>query len=129
MADKPQKPKDDVSGHRQRLRNKFLEAGPGALADYEMLELILFLAQPRGDTKPLAKQLIARFGSYAAVISAEPKELKEITGIGDAAVVFFSVALGMGTGLPVWQLGFMQTALGPRVVAGIFGWVAGRVVC
>ena len=64
-----------------------MKGGEEALPDYEMLELILFLAQPRGDTKPLAKQLIARFGSYAAVISAEPKELKEITGIGDAAVV------------------------------------------
>ena len=64
-----------------------MKGGEEALPDYEMLELVLFLAQPRGDTKPLAKQLIARFGSYAAVISAEPKELKEIPGIGDAAVV------------------------------------------
>jgi DNA repair protein RadC len=73
-------------GHRQRLRSRFLKGGGEALPDYEMLELVLFLAQPRGDMKPLAKQLIARFGSYAAVISAEPKELKEITGIGDAAI-------------------------------------------
>ncbi len=63
-----------------------MKGGGGALPDYEMLELVLFLAQPRGDMKPLAKQLIARFGSYAAVISAEPKELKEIPGIGDAAI-------------------------------------------
>ncbi len=57
-----------------------------ALPDYEMLELVLFLAQPRGYMKPAAKQLIERLDSYAAAISAEPKELKEIPGIGDAAI-------------------------------------------
>ena len=54
-------------GHRERLRSRLREAGPGALADYELLELILFRAIPRRDVKPLAKSLIARFGSFAEV--------------------------------------------------------------
>jgi DNA repair protein RadC len=74
-------------GHRQRLRERFLNGGADALPDYEMLELVLFLAQPRGDTKPTAKALMDRFKSFAAVISADPAELREVPGIGDAAVV------------------------------------------
>ena len=53
-------------GHRERLRSRLREAGPGALADYELLELILFRAIPRRDVKPLAKSLIARFGSFGS---------------------------------------------------------------
>ena len=64
-----------------------MKGGAEAMPDYEMLELVLFLAQPRGDTKPAAKALIERFGSYAKVISAEPAELGKVTGIGDAAIV------------------------------------------
>lgn len=65
-------------GHRDRLRDRFMEAGGGALADYELLELILYRAIPRRDVKPLAKQLIAHFGSYADVISADPDRLREV---------------------------------------------------
>ncbi len=65
-------------GHRDRLRDRFMEAGGGALADYELLELILYRAIPRRDVKPLAKQLIAHFGSYADVISADADRLREI---------------------------------------------------
>ena len=57
-------------GHRQRLRARFREAGAGALSDYELLELLLFRALPRGDVKPLAKRLLAKFGSFAEVIAA-----------------------------------------------------------
>ncbi|MET0182140.1 MAG: hypothetical protein ABW199_04560, partial [Caulobacterales bacterium] len=57
--------------HRSRLRNRFAEAGAGALADYELLELLLFRVIPRRDTKPLAKALIARFGDLAGVLGAE----------------------------------------------------------
>ena len=71
-------------GHRERLRERFREAGPDALPDYELLEMILFRAITRGDTKPLAKSLIARFGSFAEVISAAPEHLKEVDGVGDA---------------------------------------------
>ena len=71
-------------GHRERLRERFREAGPDALPDYELLEMILFRAKMRGDTKPLAKALIAKFGSFAEVISAAPERLKEVDGVGDA---------------------------------------------
>jgi len=78
-------PPDHV-GHRQRLRDRFLQGGPDALPDYELLELLLFQAQPRRDTKPLAKELLKRFGSFADVISASPTELSEIPSVGDAVV-------------------------------------------
>ena len=61
-------------GHRERLRRRFREAGADALPDYELLELILFRAAPRRDTKPLAKALIARFGTFAEAVNA-PEEL------------------------------------------------------
>jgi DNA repair protein RadC len=74
-------------GHRQRLRDRFLAGGPDALPDYELLELLLFQARTRGDVKPLAKALIARFKSLAAVMAASPDELAEIDGVGEAAIV------------------------------------------
>ena len=73
-------------GHRERLRERFREGGPDALPDYELLELLLFGALPRQDTKPLAKALIDAFGSYAEVISASPERLKQVPGVGDAVV-------------------------------------------
>jgi DNA repair protein RadC len=82
----PQKPeKPDHTGHRQRLRARFLKA-PEALPDYELLEIILFPAKPIGDVKPLAKRLLARFGSFASVLNAEPRALAAVDGINDAAV-------------------------------------------
>jgi DNA repair protein RadC len=78
-------------GHRDRLRARFREAGPEALADYEMLELVLFRAIPQRDVKPLAKTLLERFGSFAEVISAPPERLKEVDGLGEAAVTEFKV--------------------------------------
>jgi len=79
--------KPDHSGHRQRLRQRFMKNGADALADYELLELLLFPALPRRDTKPLAKALLKRFGSFAEVISAEPADLRSVKGIGEAAVI------------------------------------------
>jgi DNA repair protein RadC len=73
-------------GHRERLRTRFREAGADALADYELLEAVLFLAIPRGDQKPLAKALIATFGSFAEVISAPPSRLAEVKGVGPAVI-------------------------------------------
>ena len=73
-------------GHRQRLRTRFLEAGAQALADYELLELVLFRAIPCRDLKPLAKALLARFGSFAEVIAAPPERLAEVSGLGGAAI-------------------------------------------
>ncbi len=74
-------------GHRERLRERFRKAGGGALADYELLELVLFRAIPRRDVKPLAKALLARFGSFAEVVAARPERLKEIDGLSEAAIV------------------------------------------
>jgi DNA repair protein RadC len=80
-------------GHRQRLRQRFLEAGSEALSDYELLELVLFRAIPQRDLKPLAKELIAKFGSFSEVIAAPPRRLAEIKGLGDAAIVELKVVL------------------------------------
>jgi DNA repair protein RadC len=74
------------AGHRERLRTRLLEAGEDALADYEILELVLFRAIPRRDVKPLAKALLARFGSFAEVIAAPAPRLGEIDGLGEAAI-------------------------------------------
>ena len=74
------------TGHRERLRERFRRGGGAALADYEFLELILFRAMPRRDVKPIAKALIARFGSYAEVLAARPERLDEVAGLGDAAI-------------------------------------------
>lgn len=79
--------KPSYSGHRDRLRQRFLKRGPGALADYEMLELLLFQAIPRRDTKPVAKALMAKFGSYTAVLRADVDALVETNGVGEAAAV------------------------------------------
>jgi DNA repair protein RadC len=78
-------PIDRNSGHRERARQRFLRIGEEALDDYELLELILFLAIPRVDTKSLAKELLARFGTYSSVLSASPERLAEVKGISEAA--------------------------------------------
>jgi len=78
---------DDKAGHRKRLRERFMKSGPEAVADYELLELILFQAKPRGDVKPLAKKLIKQFGSFAEAISAPVERLQEIDGLGEATIV------------------------------------------
>jgi DNA repair protein RadC len=73
-------------GHRERLRERFHSAGPDALSDYELLELALFASIPRRDTKPIAKALLKKFGSFAEVIHAPIARLREIDGIGDASI-------------------------------------------
>ena len=73
-------------GHRDRLRARFRDKGAAALADYELLEMALFRALPRRDTKPIAKALLKRFGSLAEVLSAPPPRLKEVDGVGDAVI-------------------------------------------
>jgi DNA repair protein RadC len=72
-------------GHRERLRRRFREAGADAVPDYELLELILFRAAPRRDTKPLAKAILARFGTFAEALNAPEELLGEVPGIGEAA--------------------------------------------
>jgi DNA repair protein RadC len=72
--------------HRKRLKDKFNTLGASGFADYELLELLLFQAVPRIDTKPLAKTLLGRFGNLLAVLAAPPPLLKEIKGVGDNVV-------------------------------------------
>ncbi len=85
MARKEDKP--HYHGHRARLRQRFLEGGADALPDYELLELLLFQALPRGDTKPLAKRLLAHFNDdFAELVGAPPEKLGEVEGVGDAVV-------------------------------------------
>lgn len=76
--------KKHYDGHRKRLRQRFIDIGGQGLADYEFLELLLFRSIPRADTKPLAKALLARFGSFADVLGADPQLLQEIPGCGPA---------------------------------------------
>ncbi len=87
-------------GHRDRLRGCFRDKGADSLADYELLELALFRALPRRDTKPIAKALLERFGSLADVLCAPPERLKEIDGVGEQAVtdllLFRALAVRMG---------------------------------
>jgi DNA repair protein RadC len=73
-------------GHRERLRKRFRGAGADALSDYELLEMVLFRAIQRRDVKPLAKSLIGRFGSFAEVVHAPEPRLREIAGLGEAAI-------------------------------------------
>jgi DNA repair protein RadC len=92
MAAKPREPRDQppetphYHGHRERLRERFFNAGPDSMNDYELLEMALFPALPRRDTKPLAKSLLKTFGSFAEVVHAPVARLREVEGIGDASI-------------------------------------------
>jgi len=90
-AGRAPKEKKHHEGHRERLRERFQEAGEKALADYEILELLLFRSVPRRDTKPIAKDLLARFGSLAEVLGAPTTLLKEVKYIGDEAALDFKI--------------------------------------
>ncbi len=79
--------KPHFHGHRDRLRQRFLENGADALADYELLELVLFMAIPQRDVKPLAKALIAKFGGLPEVMNAAPQELMKIDGIKENTAI------------------------------------------
>jgi DNA repair protein RadC len=86
---KPDEPSTETPhyhGHRMRLRERFRGAGADALSDYELLEMVLFRALPRGDVKPLAKSLIKKFGSFAEVVHAPATRLREIDGVGEATI-------------------------------------------
>jgi DNA repair protein RadC len=86
FADLVPRPIDAVGadGHRARMRQRLLKAGPDSLADHEMLEMILFIALPRRDTKPIARALMARFRSFGGVIGAPASELIAVEGLGEA---------------------------------------------
>jgi DNA repair protein RadC len=80
-----------LAGHRERLRARLLDSGADALADHEMLEMVLFIAQPRHDTKGLARALINRFGSFAAAIAAPVPDITAIPGLGPAAAASLKI--------------------------------------
>lgn len=73
-------------GHRERLRRRFRDGGADAIPDYELLELVLFRAVPRRDTKPLAKAILAQFGTFAEAMNAPEERLREVPGLGEAAI-------------------------------------------
>ncbi|MEM7047277.1 MAG: DNA repair protein RadC [Pseudomonadota bacterium] len=82
---------DHQAGHRQRLRDRFLRGGQGALADYEILELLLFSVYPRRDVKPMAKRLLVHFGSLGAVLSASQEQLRAMKIKSDAVIVALKI--------------------------------------
>ena len=86
-ADKDANAKPHHHGHRERLRQRFMNGGADAIPDYELLELVLFNAMQRRDVKPIAKALINQFGGFAEVISAPPERLKEVAGVGERTVI------------------------------------------
>jgi DNA repair protein RadC len=73
-------------GHRERLRERFRSVGADALSDYELMEMVLFRALPRRDVKPLGKSLINKFGSFAETVHAPDTRLREVGGLGEAAI-------------------------------------------
>src|ERR1700754_2796737 len=92
MPTKSKQPDDEPAeephyhGHRERLRERFYDAGPDALSDYELLEMALFAAIPRRDTKPLAKALLKKFGSFAEVVHAPGARLRQGKGVDEGSL-------------------------------------------
>lgn len=84
-------------GHRQRTRDRFLNAGVDGLEDHELLEVLLAVAVPRVDTKATAWALIRKFGSFASVVDATPKELQEVMGVGPAGAAAIKIVKGAAT--------------------------------
>ena len=87
------------NGHRKRLRERFNNAPIRTFADYEILEMLLFYAVPRGDTKLTAKQLLAKFGSLSAVLNAESSDLHEIEGVGEGTSTLLKLLLDFNSRL------------------------------
>lgn len=98
-------------GHRERLRDRFRDAGPDALSDYELLEMVLFRALPRRDVKPLAKSLITKFGSFAEVVHAPELRLKEISGLGDSAITEIKLIAATASRVAKGQINTQKTVL------------------
>jgi DNA repair protein RadC len=99
----------DHAGHRQRLKERFVNGGPEAMPDYELLELLLFSVIPRRDTKPIAKRLLDRFGSFSEIINAPADRLREVTGVGDAVILQLKVV--RAGALRLMQRGILQRPL------------------
>ena len=96
MASRDDQTRDDRKGHRTRLRARFLADDSAATPDYELLELLLFYGLPRIDTKPVAKALMARYGSLPAILAAPVDELQKIHGIGNNAAALLKAVREAG---------------------------------
>jgi DNA repair protein RadC len=92
LAPLPDRPPPGPDGHRARMRSRLLQAGPDALLDHELIEMLLFLALPRRDTKPIARQLLARFGSFGNALAAPPQELRQVEGLGESGIAALKTA-------------------------------------
>ena len=97
MADTGDKPKPHWLGHRDRLRGKLLARGADALDDYELLEALLFAFIPRRDVKPIAKALLARFGSLSAIFAADAKDIIAIKGMGETSAAYLKAAASLSS--------------------------------
>ena len=83
-------------GHRRRVKDRFLAEGLDHFDEAHVLELLLFYAIPQKDTKPIAKSLMARFGSFPLVMEASIDELKKVEGIGENAAAFLKLVAETG---------------------------------
>jgi DNA repair protein RadC len=88
---RPTAPATSLAGHRERMRSRLLSAGAEAVADHELIEMVLFLALPRRDTKAIARDMILKFGSFAAAISASVPDLLAMEGLGEAGVAAIKI--------------------------------------
>ncbi len=131
MASGDDQARNDQKGHRARLRARFLADDSGATPDYELLELLLFYALPRIDTKPIAKALMTRYGSLAAILAAPADDLRKTEGIGDSAAALLKAVREAGVQLartdvrerPILDSGervidYCRAALGHRETEG-----------
>jgi DNA repair protein RadC len=91
-------------GHRERLRTRFREAGSDSVSDYELLELVLFRTIPQRDLKPLCKELIAKFGSFAEVLAAPQHRLEEVKGIKESTATDLKIIHAAASRLARGQL-------------------------
>jgi len=85
---------NSITGHRQRLRERFLKSGLDGFHDYEIIELLLTLGTPRKDCKRPAKEALGKFGSLQAVLEADPKDLQQVKGIGPNNIFGLKIAGG-----------------------------------
>ncbi|MGJ3264991.1 MAG: RadC family protein [Salinarimonas sp.] len=116
----PDEDQPHFHGHRDRLRARFVEVGGDSLPDYELLELVLFRSIPRRDVKPLAKDLIRRFGGFAEVLGASSGRLAEVGGLGEATI----------TDLKILEAASRRLARGAIAKRPVLpSWAAGREYC
>jgi DNA repair protein RadC len=112
--------RSDMEGHRSRLRTRYRAVGEAGLADHELLELLLTYAIPRRDTKDLAKALLARFGSLAAVLEADAGSLEQVGGIGPAAATLVSLIRPLSVHLVLGKKPGRTALKSPEGVASFF---------